>query len=44
VIRAILGVLIVIALLFMADQEFANGRYTRKTEKAVEMIRKTIGI
>jgi hypothetical protein len=44
VIRAILGILILIALLFMADQEFANGRYTHKTEKAVSMIRKTIGL
>jgi hypothetical protein len=44
VIRAILGVLILIALLFMADQEFANGRYSHKAEKAVGMIRKTIGI
>jgi len=44
VIRAILGILIVIALLFMADQEFANGRYTHKTEKAVSMIKKTIGL
>ena len=43
-IRAILGILIVIALLFMADQEFADGRYTRKTEKAVSMIKKTIGL
>ena len=44
VIRAVLGVIIVVALLFMADQEFAAGRYTLKAEKAVMKIRKTVGI
>jgi hypothetical protein len=43
-VRAVLGVLIVIALLFMADQEFADGRYTRLAQKAVVKVRTTIGI
>lgn len=34
-VRAILGILMIIALLFMADQEFADGRYTRVAQKAV---------
>ena len=44
VIRAVLGILILFALLFMADQEFANGRYTRVAQKAVVKVRTTIGI
>ena len=43
-IRAVLGTLLIIALLFMADQEFADGRYTRKAEKAMSKVRNTIGI
>lgn len=43
-VRAVLGVLMVIALLFMADQEFADGRYTRLAQKAVVKVRTTIGI
>jgi hypothetical protein len=43
-VRAVLGILIVIALLFMADQEFADGRYTRLAQKAVVKVRTTIGI
>ena len=43
-IRAVLGVLLVVALLFMADQEFANGRYTRMVEKAVTKARNATGI
>jgi hypothetical protein len=43
VIRLVLGVVVLIALLFMADQEFANGRYTRKAEKAVMKVGKAFG-
>jgi hypothetical protein len=34
----------IFALLFMADQEFADGRYTRVAQKAVIKVRNTIGI
>ena len=44
VIRAVLGVLLVFGLLFIADQEFAGGRYTRVVEKAAMKIRSTIGL
>jgi hypothetical protein len=44
VVRAVLGILMILALLFMADQEFAGGRYTRIVEKAVIKVRNTIGI
>lgn len=43
-IRAVLGVFLILALLFMADQEFANGRYTRMAEKALVKVRNTVGI
>ena len=43
-VRAILGILMLFALLFMADQEFADGRYTRTAHKAVNKVRTTIGI
>ena len=43
-IRAVLGILMLSALLFMADQEFADGRYTRIAQKAVIKVRTTIGI
>ncbi len=43
-IRAVLGIFIVLALLFMADQEFTDGRYTRKAEKVAIKIRTAIGI
>ena len=43
-IRAVLGILLIFALLFMADQEFAGGRYTSIAEKAVTKARKAIGI
>lgn len=42
--RAILGILLILALLFMADQEFADGRYTHVVQKAVIKARKTVGI
>ena len=34
----------VFGLLFMADQEFADGRYTRVAQKAVVKVRSAIGI
>jgi hypothetical protein len=43
-IRAVLAVLMIFALLFMADQEFADGRYTGIAQKAVIKVRKTIGL
>jgi hypothetical protein len=43
-IRAVLGILMLSALLFMADQEFADGRYTRIAQKAMTKVRTTIGI
>lgn len=43
-VRAILGILMIVALLFMADQEFAAGRYTRITEKAIVKLRSAAGI
>ena len=42
VIRAILGILVVGALLFMADQEFADGRYTHMAEKAMIKLRNAV--
>jgi hypothetical protein len=44
VIRAVLGFLIVVAVLFMADQEFTAGRYTLKAEKVAMKIKKAVGI
>jgi hypothetical protein len=44
VIRAVLGILLISALLFMADQEFADGRYTNVVQKAVIKVRTSIGI
>jgi hypothetical protein len=43
-VRAVLGVLMLLAILFMADQEFADGRYTRIAHKAVIKVRTSIGI
>jgi hypothetical protein len=43
-IRAILGILMIFALLFMADQEFADGRYTRIAQKAMVKAMAAIGI
>ena len=43
-VRAILGILLIFALLFMADQEFADGRYTRIAQKAVVKARAAIGM
>lgn len=42
-VRAVLGIIVVLALLFMADQEFADGHYTRIAQKAVTKIRASIG-
>ena len=44
VIRAVLGILMIFALLYMADQEFADGHYTHIAQKAVIKARKSIGI
>jgi hypothetical protein len=44
VIRAVLAVLMIFALLFMADQEFADGRYSRIAQKAMIKVRNTIGL
>lgn len=41
---AVLVVLMILALLFMADQEFADGRYARIAYKAVIKVRTSIGI
>ena len=43
-VRAVLAVLMTFALLFMADQDFADGRYTRIVQKAVTKVRTTVGI
>ena len=43
-VRAILGILIVVAFAFMADQEFADGRVTNVAQKAVIKAKKAIGI
>ena len=43
-IRAVLGVLMIFALLFMADQEFADGRYSRLAQKAAIKARTAVGI
>lgn len=42
--RLLLGILMILALLFMADQEFTDGRYTRITGKAIVKVRNSIGI
>ena len=44
VIRVILAAVIGVALLYMADQEFADGRYTRYATKVVIKIKHAIGI
>jgi hypothetical protein len=44
VIRAILGAIIAAALLYMADQEFADGKYTDTASKIVRQIRHKIGL
>jgi hypothetical protein len=43
-IRAVLGILLILALAFMADQEFADGHYTGIAQKAVTKARKTVGL
>ena len=43
VVRAVCGIVVVLALLFMADQEFADGHYTRIAQKALTRIRAAIG-
>jgi hypothetical protein len=43
-IRAILGILMILALAFMADQEFNDGHHTGVVQKAVTKARKTLGL
>ena len=43
-VRAVLGILMMFALLFMADQEFADGRYTRIVQKGLTKARTVVGI
>jgi hypothetical protein len=43
-IRAVLGIMLILALAFMADQEFADGRNTNIVHKAVIKARKTVGL
>ena len=43
-IRAVLGILMILALAFMVDQEFADGHYTSIAQKAVTKAMKSIGI
>ena len=43
-VRVVLAILMILALLFMADQEFADGRYTRIALKGVIKVRNTIGL
>jgi hypothetical protein len=43
-IRAVLGILMILALAFMADQEFAEGHYTSIVQKAMTKAMKSIGI
>jgi hypothetical protein len=40
----VLGILLVFALLIMADQELAGGRYTGMAEKAAGKVRNAIGL
>jgi len=41
--RAVLAAVVTLALLYMADQEFANGRYTEATKKVAREIKHSIG-
>ena len=43
-VRAVLSDLIIFALLFIAELEFADGRHARITQKAVIKARNTIGL
>lgn len=43
-IRVVLGFIVFGAVLFMADQEFAEGRFTKMSERALLKIRMTVGI
>jgi hypothetical protein len=42
--RVVLAALVIPSLLYMADQEFAGGRYTMKFWKAGELTRHWFGI
>ena len=43
-IRAALGILLILALAFMADQELNDGHYTGVAQKAATKARKTVGL
>ena len=43
-VRVVLAILMILALLFMADQEFADGHYSSIGKKAVVKVRNSIGI
>ena len=43
-IRAILGAIIMLAVLYMADQEFAGGKYTSAASKVARQIGHKIGL
>jgi hypothetical protein len=43
-IRAVLGILMILALAFMADQEFADGHYTSIAQKAMTKAMKAAGL
>ncbi len=41
--RAIAAAIVALGVLYMADQEFADGRYTNVTMKIVKDIRRSVG-
>jgi hypothetical protein len=42
--RAIAGTIVLLALLYMADQVFADGRYTKASMRAVHKVEHSLGI
>lgn len=42
--RAVLAAIVVPSLLYMADQEFAGGRYTLKCVKAARLLQNWLGV
>ena len=42
--RVVLAAIVVPSLLYMADQEFAGGRYTLKSVKAAQRVQNWIGV
>lgn len=43
-IRGILVAMVALGLLYMADQEFADGRHTQATMKVAKQIRHSMGV